>query len=144
MDTRPGGKPLAATATDKSAPGACATSVQLTLAVLLTASLLTVTARSTLVAVQAGPPPLPPTRIELTAARQAELMLVPGVGPTLAERIIKTRGSQGRFLKVDDLRKVPGIGPVILERLRDWVYVSTDSPIAAGKASLPLSVEPTG
>jgi competence protein ComEA len=68
--------------------------------------------------------PAPLTRlINLNTATAAELELLPGVGPRLAERIIAHRSAHGRFVSVNDLDKVPGVGPRTLERLRPLVTV---------------------
>ncbi|MFO0850864.1 MAG: helix-hairpin-helix domain-containing protein [Gemmataceae bacterium] len=65
--------------------------------------------------VQSGDPP-----IDVNAADEAELMRLPGVGPTLAGRIVLARGTE-RFKSVDDLRRVKGIGVKTLDNLRPFV-----------------------
>lgn len=57
-------------------------------------------------------------RIDLNAAGAAELTLIPGIGPRLADRILDEREAHGPFRSVDELRRVNGIGPVIAERAR--------------------------
>lgn len=64
---------------------------------------------------QPGDPP-----IDVNAADEAELMRLPGVGPTLAGRIVLARGTE-RFKAVDDLRRVKGIGAKTLDNLRPFV-----------------------
>ena len=44
-----------------------------------------------------------------------------GVGPALAERIVKHREIQGPFRHPDELLAVSGIGPVTLQRITPWV-----------------------
>jgi competence protein ComEA len=65
-------------------------------------------------------------RIDLNRASHAELLLLPGVGKNLAERIEQYRTDKGGFGSVDDLRRVSGIGPAMLQRLRPWVCVGTE------------------
>jgi len=56
-------------------------------------------------------------RLSLNAASEAELARLPGIGPTLAGRIVAARP----FARLDDLLRVPGIGPKTLSALRDRV-----------------------
>jgi competence protein ComEA len=72
----------------------------------------------------ANPGEAPLSPIDLNHASQAELQLLPGLGPKMAERIDAYRILYGRYRSVDDLRKVPGIGPKTIERLRPWLIVS--------------------
>ncbi len=58
-----------------------------------------------------------PTRVSLNRASLAELESLPGVGPTLARRIVDHRP----YLRIDDLARVPGVGPRLLETLRPLV-----------------------
>jgi competence ComEA-like helix-hairpin-helix protein len=66
---------------------------------------------------------LPANQIDLNRADRAELLQVPGIGNSLAQRIEEYRRQHGGFRSVSDLRHVQGIGPTILERLRPWVRV---------------------
>lgn len=70
-------------------------------------------------------PPAPnlTRRINVNTASQAELELLPGIGPALATRIIEHRTANGRFKTVDSLDAVKGIGPKMLEKLRPLVSV---------------------
>ncbi|WP_199521566.1 ComEA family DNA-binding protein [Jiangella anatolica] len=67
-----------------------------------------------------APPPAPPADapaagapsgpVNLNTATAAELDTLPGIGPTLAGRILEWREQNGRFTTVDELREVSGIG----------------------------------
>ncbi|MHC4447235.1 MAG: ComEA family DNA-binding protein [Planctomycetota bacterium] len=59
-------------------------------------------------------------RIDVNEATVAELTLLPGVGPTLARRIVEDRAARGPFGSVDDLARVPGIGPGIVGWIRPY------------------------
>lgn len=62
----------------------------------------------------------PDMRIDVNRATAAELAVLPGVGPRLAERIVEDRERRGLFASLDDLQRVSGIGPATLERLRPY------------------------
>jgi competence ComEA-like helix-hairpin-helix protein len=61
--------------------------------------------------VNIGPPTSPshPQLINLNTASAVELARLPGVGPTLAERIIKYREENGPFRRPEHLMMVRGI-----------------------------------
>ncbi|MFN4260639.1 MAG: ComEA family DNA-binding protein [Gemmataceae bacterium] len=63
------------------------------------------------------PKPLPPAPIDINSASREELQRLPGIGPTLSQRIIEERHRRP-FASVDDLRRVPGIGAKTVEKLR--------------------------
>uniref|UniRef100_A0A832M595 phospholipase D n=1 Tax=Oscillatoriales cyanobacterium SpSt-402 TaxID=2282168 RepID=A0A832M595_9CYAN len=59
-------------------------------------------------------------RVNLNTATQLELEQLPGVGPSLAKKIIAARQSK-RFTSLADLDKVPGVGPKLLQKLENQV-----------------------
>ena len=79
-------------------------------------------------------------RLDLNRATPYDLRRLPGIGPTLADQIIRVRERQGRFAAPEDLRAVPGMGAKKLERIRDLVTVG-ESPSAF---SSPPPLSPTG
>lgn len=60
--------------------------------------------------------------VDMNRASREELQGLPGIGPTLAQRIVEARP----FRSVEDLRRVRGIGPKTLEKLRPLVGVGED------------------
>ena len=63
-------------------------------------------------------------RVNLNRAGRAELLQLPGVGDSLADRIDAYRRQRGGFRTVDDLVQIHGVGPATVDRLRPWVTVS--------------------
>lgn len=59
-------------------------------------------------------------RVNLNTATQAELEALPGVGPSLAKRIIAARQRQ-QFRSLADLDRVSGVGPKLLKKLQDHI-----------------------
>lgn len=59
--------------------------------------------------------------VALNRATVAELVELPGIGPSLAARIVADRQARGPFLRVEDLQRIRGIGPKLVERLRGYV-----------------------
>jgi comEA protein len=62
-------------------------------------------------------------RMNVNLATHRQLTLLPGIGPSLASRIIDYRETAGRFRSVEDLLNVKGIGPRTLERFQGMVVV---------------------
>ncbi len=65
-------------------------------------------------------------RIDLNTASEAELQLLPDVGPTLAERIVRDRERVGPFRTVDELDRVEGVGPRTIAGLRPFVVIRNE------------------
>jgi competence protein ComEA len=59
--------------------------------------------------------------ISLNRGSQLELEALPGVGPTLAGRIVDWRTANGGFKKKEDLLKVSGIGSKLFDGMKDLV-----------------------
>ena len=68
-------------------------------------------------------PPTAPVRftIDLNAADANELAQLPGLGPTIAARIVAHRDTHGPFTSLEALLDVPGIGEATLAAVRPHV-----------------------
>lgn len=64
-----------------------------------------------------------PHSININTATQTQLEQLPGIGPSIASRIISYRNEHGRFASVDGLDEVKGIGPKKLEDIAPYCYV---------------------
>lgn len=65
-------------------------------------------------------------RININRAGIEELVELPGIGPSKAEKIINLRKQLGKFKEVDDILQVKGIGPKTLGKFRDKICTGGD------------------
>lgn len=72
---------------------------------------------STIIAVNAD------GKINVNVANIDELCLIPGIGPTLAARIVEYRSTNGPYRSVDDLLNIRGIGTETLNNISQFVCV---------------------
>jgi len=66
--------------------------------------------------------------IDLNAIGADELTLVPGIGPTIAGRILHYRNLHGNFTDLEELLNVSGVGRKRLEALRPYLSVTRVQP----------------
>ncbi len=62
--------------------------------------------------------PLRPGALDVDRASVPEWIRLPGIGPSLAARIVADREARGPFGAPQGLLRVPGIGPKTLEKIR--------------------------
>ncbi len=65
--------------------------------------------------------------LNLNAATQAQLEKLPGIGPSVAMRILEYRQKNGAFKKVEDLMNVRGVGEKSFLKLKSLVTVGPAS-----------------
>ena len=61
--------------------------------------------------------------VNINKATQTELETLPGIGPSLADRIISYREQNGKFKKIEDIKNVAGIGDSKFENIKDFIKV---------------------
>ena len=65
-----------------------------------------------------------PQKIEINRAEVWLLRALPGIGETLAQRIVDYRQQNGPFRNTDELLKVEGIGATIYEQIKHLITVA--------------------
>ena len=50
--------------------------------------------------------------------------MIPGIGPSKAERILEYRETTGPFQNIEDIKNVSGIGNKTFENIREYLCVS--------------------
>lgn len=78
--------------------------------------------------IERQPPLVFEHRLDVNAADRLDWTQLPGIGETLADRIVADRETHGPFDSIDELRRVKGIGPKTIEALRPWLRVGGDVP----------------
>lgn len=61
--------------------------------------------------------------ININTATLEELDGLPGIGPTIAQRIIDYRTENGAFSTIDEIMEVSGIGPATFDEIKDLITV---------------------
>ena len=62
-------------------------------------------------------------RLDINTASLQQLTLLPGIGETIAQRIIDYRTKHGRFQSIDELLQVNGIGEKKFEQMKPYIKV---------------------
>lgn len=70
--------------------------------------------------------------VDINSAPWPELTVVPGVGETLAKRIVERREQVGPYRDLDELREIRGIGPRVFERIKPYLIPLPDAEATAG------------
>jgi len=64
-----------------------------------------------------------PIAVNINKAGAEMLVLLPGIGDILAERIIEYREENGDFASPEEIMEVKGIGEATFEKIRDFIRV---------------------
>lgn len=62
-------------------------------------------------------------KININKATQSELENLPGIGPSIAQKIISYRNEKGKFNKIEDIKNVSGIGDNKYDNIKDLISV---------------------
>ena len=61
--------------------------------------------------------------VNINTATQTELETLPGIGPSIASKIINYRKEKGKFTKIEDIKNVNGIGDAKFEKIKSLICV---------------------
>jgi len=61
--------------------------------------------------------------VNINTATQTELETLPGIGPSLALKIINYRKENGKFSSIEEIKKVSGIGEAKFNELRQYITI---------------------
>ena len=61
-------------------------------------------------------------RVDLNEAQWPEFAQLPGIGETLARRIVDSRNTEGPFTSIEDLQRVRGIGPRTVQNMKHYLH----------------------
>jgi len=64
-------------------------------------------------------------KVNINSADIETLQSLPGIGPSMAQRIIDYRKSFGPFRTIEDLTKIKGIGPKTFDKLKKAVTINS-------------------
>jgi competence protein ComEA len=71
--------------------------------------------------------------VDVNKADWPELAQLPGIGQTLAQRIVASREERGPFIDHSELRRVRGIGPKTLEKMKPYLRPLPPAANVAGR-----------
>ena len=66
---------------------------------------------------------LAPIMVRINEAKQEDFEQLPGIGPSIAKKIIEYREQNGKFTAIDELQEVKGIGEAKLENIKEYITV---------------------
>lgn len=65
----------------------------------------------------------PGGKIDINSADVSELIILPGIGETLAQRIAEYREENGPFTAIDQLSRIEGIGETTLQNIAPYITI---------------------
>ena len=72
---------------------------------------------------QPKPDTLPGSKVNINTATAAQLESLPGIGPSLSQKIVDFRDAHGPFAAPEDIMLVPGIKEGVFAKIRDYISV---------------------
>ena len=72
-------------------------------------------------------------KVNINTATEAQIALLPGIGPKLATEVVNYRTNSGGFKTVEDIKKVSGVGDKKFEKIKDFVVLEGETTIKSIK-----------
>jgi len=66
--------------------------------------------------------------VDINRGSADDLRQLPGIGPVLAERVVRYRRENGKFATIRDIQRVKGIGVKRFAQLEPYIYVEPTTP----------------
>lgn len=63
------------------------------------------------------------TKVNINTATQTELETLPGIGPSIASKIVSYRKENGKFKSIEEIKKVSGIGESKYTNIKELIKV---------------------
>lgn len=63
------------------------------------------------------------TKININTATQTELETLPGIGPSIALKIVNYRKEKGKFKNIEDVKNISGIGESKFNKIKDLIKI---------------------
>ena len=77
-------------------------------------------------------------KVDINRAAWPELAVLPGIGESMARKIVASREKEGPFADHDDLQRVRGIGAKTVERIRPFLL-----PVKSGELTRRAGRDPS-
>ena len=74
-------------------------------------------------------------KVNINTATEAQIALLPGLGPKLATEVVNYRTNNGGFKTIEDIKKVSGVGDKKFEKIKDYVVLEGETTIKPTKPS---------
>ncbi len=72
-------------------------------------------------------------KLNINTATEAQIALLPGIGPKLAAEVVSHRASNGGFKSIEEIKTINGIGDKKFEKIKDFITVEGDTTIRSIK-----------
>ena len=74
-------------------------------------------------------------KVNINTGTEAQIALLPGIGPKLAKEVVNYRTTNGNFKAIEDVKKVSGVGDKKFEKIKDFISTEGDTTIKSTKTT---------